>query len=41
MTNILKMDWKALGYNANWKDGMVVWEHDENYKDSENQNPSS
>ena len=22
----MRMDWAALGYQANWKDGMVSWE---------------
>ena len=26
MSNILRMDWKALGYNAKWEDGMVIWD---------------
>jgi hypothetical protein len=30
---IVKMDWKALGYWPVYKDGRLVWEKDDNYKD--------
>lgn len=26
---IMSMDWKALGYNVKWQDGMKVWEKDQ------------
>jgi hypothetical protein len=28
---IMQMDWKALGYNAKWEDGTVVWDKDTEY----------
>lgn len=29
-SSILKMDWKALGYDAKWEDGMIVWDKVDN-----------
>jgi hypothetical protein len=33
-SKIMRMDWKALGYWPVYKDGRLVWEKDDNQKDS-------
>jgi hypothetical protein len=34
-SSIFRMDWKSLGYWPIYKDGRLVWEKDDNYKDRE------
>lgn len=32
--SIYRMDWKALGYQSKYVDGRLVWEKDEDLRDS-------
>ena len=38
---ILQMDWKALGYEREYKDGRLRWVPQEHYKASEDKYSSS
>ena len=38
---IMQMDWKALGYEREYKDGRLRWVPQENYQDKQNKDTSS
>jgi hypothetical protein len=39
--SIMKMDWKALGYEKEYKDGRLRWVPQQNNKAPDDQNTSS